>query len=206
MERHSFFLTFDGGPNPPGTDNVLRTLDRHAVTATFFLEGWRLEDGAGCAQRIVDAGHEIGNHSYSHSNLDELPPEECLNEVRDAAAIIHATIGVYTRLFRPPWGRLDQATTDAILDAGHDIALWNCSVRDWEGPDADAVATRLLASAHDEGIVALHDRVTWNPAVLDRVIPVMRDSGYEFRPMSEAPDSPAMVRAGTSTDQTAETG
>ncbi len=182
-------------PLPPGTDDVLTALARHDVTATFFMEGWRLEGEAECARRVVDAGHLIGNHSYSHSNFDELTPDVALDEVRQADEIITAATGVASALFRPPWGRLDPEVTAAVLDAGYDIVLWNCSIRDWEGPDAGAVASRILDTARDGAIVALHDRVTWNPDVLDRVIPHLRGQGYDFRPVSEAPENETVMRA-----------
>ena len=101
-----FHLTFDGGPNPPGTDRLLDQLDRHGATATFFLEGHRLETDAECARRIVHAGHEIGNHSYSHSGMDRLDRRAVVLEVTRARAIIERETGVTTTQFRPPWGRL----------------------------------------------------------------------------------------------------
>ena len=195
MPDSRFFLTFDGGPNPPGSDAVLAALDRHEITATFFLEGWRLEDEADCAQRIVDAGHEIGNHSFSHSNFDELTPELALHEIVQADEMIRSNLGISSRVFRPPWGRLTPDVSGAILDAGFDIILWSVSVRDWEGPDAEGVAGRLLGGAHDGGIVALHDRVEWNPDVLDRIVPALRADGYDFFPISEAPAGDSVLRA-----------
>jgi len=195
MADRQFFLTFDGAPNPPGTDAVLAALERHGITATFFMEGWRLETEADCARRVVDAGHVIGNHSYSHSNFDELTPEVALQEVTQADDLIRSAVGVASCFFRPPWGRLAPDVTDAVLGAGFDIILWSVSVRDWEGPDAAGVSDRLLSGAHPGGIVALHDRVEWNPDVLDIVVPAMRADGYDFVPISEAPPGEFVLRA-----------
>jgi len=193
-DHPSFFLTFDGAPNPPGTDAVLSSLDRHGVRATFFLEGHRLVDEADCARRIVAAGHELGNHSYSHPNLDELGLDEVVEEIRRTREIIHRETGVLTDQFRPPWGRLAPEMSDAILAGGHDVVLWNRSVRDWEGPDAASIAGRLLDGLGDGAIVVLHDRIAENPDVLDLVIPRIQAAGYIFRPTSEAPPSEAVVR------------
>lgn len=197
IEDPSFYLTFDGAPNPPGTDAVLRALERHGVRATFFLEGHRLVGEADCARRIVGAGHEIGNHSYSHANLDELGVDEVIDEVLRAREIIHRETGVLTDQFRPPWGRLGPGTTDAILATGHDVVLWNQSVRDWEGPDASAIAKRLLDGLGDGAIVVLHDRVEHNPEVLDLVIPPIKAAGYTFRFTSEAASGEAIHRSST---------
>jgi len=197
-EGHSsFYLTFDGGPNPPGTDAVLERLDRHGVLATFFLEGHRLVDQADCARRIIEAGHEIGNHSYSHADLDGRAVDEVVDEICRARDIIHRETGVITDQFRPPWGRLGAESTDAILATGHDVVLWNRSVRDWEGPDAAAIAQRMLDGLGDGAIVVLHDRIVENPDVLDTVIPEIRNAGYEFRFTSGAPESDAIARRPT---------
>ncbi|MFV2039521.1 MAG: polysaccharide deacetylase family protein [Acidimicrobiales bacterium] len=193
-DHPSFYLTFDGAPNPPGTDAVLGALNRHGIRATFFLEGHRLVDGADCARRIVDAGHEIGNHSYSHPRLDELSVDEALVEILRAREIILRATGVLTDQFRPPWGRLRPAMTQAILASGHDLVLWNRSVRDWEGPDAAAIAERVLAGLSDGTIVVLHDRIPENPDVLDLVVPRILDAGYTFALTSDAPASQAIVR------------
>jgi peptidoglycan/xylan/chitin deacetylase (PgdA/CDA1 family) len=190
----TFFLTFDGAPHPPFTDTLLRSLDQHRVRATFFLEGHRLVDAAECARRIVAAGHEIGNHSFSHPNLDELGDDEVVGEVLRAREIIERETGVVTDQFRPPWGRLRPETTEAIFATGHDIVLWNTSVRDWEGPDASAIAARILDGLGDGTIVALHDRVGHNPDVLDLIVPRIRAEGCRFGVASEAPPGDAVVR------------
>lgn len=190
----TFFLTFDGAPRPPCTDVLLGSLDRHEVRATFFLEGHRLVDEADCARRIVTAGHEIANHSYSHPNLDELDIADAVEEVLRAGEIIERETGVVTDQFRPPWGRLRPEMTEAIHATGHDVVLWNKSVRDWEGPDASAIAARILDGLEDGAIVALHDRVGHNPEVLDLIIPRIRDSGYAFGVASEAPAGDAVSR------------
>ncbi len=194
MDRSSFYLTFDGAPNPPGTDALLDSLDRHAVRATFFLEGHRLVEEADCARRILEAGHEIGNHSYTHPNLDDIGIDDVLDEVRRAQEIIHEKTGVVTTQFRPPWGRPQQDVTDAILATDHDVVLWNRSVRDWEGPDAKAIAQRLLDGLGDGAIVVLHDRILENSEVLDLVVPRIRDAGYSFKLTSSAPPSDTVLR------------
>ena len=190
----SFYLTFDGAPNPPGTDALLSSLENHGVRATFFLEGHRLVDQAECARHILEAGHEIGNHSFSHPDLDDLGIDEVLDEVRRAQDVIHRETGVVTTQFRPPWGRPRPEVTDAILATGHDVVLWNRSVRDWEGPDAAAIAHRVLDGLGDGAIVVLHDRILDNAEVLDRVIPQIREAGYRFELTSAAPASDTVLR------------
>ena len=72
-----------------------------------------------------------------------------------------------------------------MLERGYTIVLWSYSIRDWEGPDAESIAQRLLSQARGEAIVVFHDRVTWNPDVLEIVIPALREQGYTFAKISE---------------------
>ncbi len=193
----SFHLTFDGAPHSPHTERILDVLDDHGVTATFFLEGHRLVGQASqtnCAQMIVDAGHEIANHSYSHPMMDEMNPEAVVEEVCRAREIIEQETGVRTRQFRPPWGRLTEDAVAAVHATDHDVVLWNLSIRDWEGPDAASVANRILGGLTDGCIIALHDRVEFNPQVLRIVIPRIEAAGYTFRPISAAEEGPAVLR------------
>lgn len=185
MTEKRFYLTFDGAPNPPGTDNILQVLARHDAPAAFFMEGRRLETQAGCARRVRDAGHDVGNHTYNHPTFDTISLEECLEEVTRTDDILEAELGQRPTLLRPPFGTLTAETEQALLNRGYTIVLWSYSIRDWEGPDAGAIAQRLLQQARDQAIVVFHDRVPWNPAALDIVIPALRDQGYTFGKISE---------------------
>lgn len=189
MAERSFFLTFDGAPNPPGTDAVLDALDRHRVRATFFMEGRRLESEAECARRVLKAGHDVGNHSYNHPEFDSLSIDSCLEEVRKTDAIVYQELGIKLRLFRPPAGKLTQEVEEVFLGLGYTIVLWSYSIRDWEGPDARSVAERVLSQIRDNAIVVFHDRIPWVADTLDIIIPEIRKSGYRLKRISEFGDS-----------------
>ncbi len=185
MVKKNFFLSFDGAPNPPSTDNLLEALKRHDVLATFFMEGKRLEVEAACARRVLAAGHDIGNHAYTHPEFDKIPIQECIREVKMTQEIIHKELGFYPTMLRPPGGSLTDEVERTFLRMGFDIILWSYSVRDWEGPDAQAVSRRILSQAIPGGIIACHDRVEWLTETLDLVIPALRQDGYIFRRLSE---------------------
>jgi peptidoglycan/xylan/chitin deacetylase (PgdA/CDA1 family) len=182
----SFYLSFDGSPNPPATDNLLNTLDIYGIKATFFMEGRRLEKEAECARRVHVAGHDIGNHSFNHPEFDKIPIEECINEVNLTQEIIYRELGFYPTLLRPPAGLLTKIVEDTFLNQGFDIVLWSYSVRDWEGPDAKSVVDRILSQAFPAAIIALHDRTEWLIEILDIIIPALHDQGYQFRRITEA--------------------
>jgi len=136
----AFYLTFDGAPNPPGTDRILDILAKYDVKATFFMEGKRLENNAECARRVLQAGHDIGNHSYNHPNFDSIPLELCLEEVYKTEKILAEKLDLKTKLIRPPAGKLNKGVEKALINLGYTIVLWSYSVRDWEGPDAESIA------------------------------------------------------------------
>jgi len=186
VSEKSYYLSFDGSPNPPATDRLLETLERHSVHATFFMEGRRLENEAECARRVLAAGHDVGNHSYNHPEFDSIPIEECIREVEMTQQIMHRELGFYPYLLRPPAGKLTQEVEQTFLAKGFDIILWSYGVWDWEGPDAEAVSGRILSQAVSGAIIACHDKVEWLPATLDIVIPRLRREGYVFRRISES--------------------
>jgi peptidoglycan/xylan/chitin deacetylase (PgdA/CDA1 family) len=185
MNNKSFYLSFDGSPNPPATDRLLSALDFYQVPATFFMEGKRLENEADCARRVQAAGHDIGNHSYHHPEFDKIPIDECIREVALTQAIIEKELGFLPTLLRPPAGLLTKDVETAFLARGFDIVLWSYSVRDWEGPDAKSVVGRILTQAIPGAIIALHDRTEWLIDILDIIIPVLSSEGYEFRKISQ---------------------
>lgn len=180
-----FFLSFDGSPNPPATDNLLRYLAQYNIQATFFMEGWRLEKEADCARRVQAAGHDIGNHSYNHPEFDKIPIQECIQEVELTQAIIHQELGFYPKLLRPPAGILTKEVEETFLSRGFDIILWSYSVRDWEGPDAESVAQRILRQAKPGAIIALHDKTEWLIDILEIIIPELFQEGYHFKKISQ---------------------
>ncbi|HSM56299.1 MAG TPA: polysaccharide deacetylase family protein [Candidatus Sulfomarinibacteraceae bacterium] len=194
MCEKRFYLTFDGAPNPPGTDKILQVLAHHAVPAAFFMEGRRLETEAECARRVRDAGHDVGNHTYNHPTFDAISLAECLEEVTRTDDILEAELGRRPTLLRPPFGILTPATQQVLLERGYTIVLWSVSIRDWEGPDAGAIAQRLLQQVRDGAIVVFHDHVPWNPDALDIVIPALRDQGYTFGRISEIARGSGIIR------------
>jgi len=139
MEK-TFYLSFDGSPNPPASEGLLKKLEECNLPATFFMEGFRLEKDADCARCIQAASYDIGNHSYTHPEFDTISLEDCIWEVEMTQAIIHKELGFYPVIIQPPMGILTSEVEKTLLDMGFDIVLWSNSVRDWEGNDAASVA------------------------------------------------------------------
>lgn len=121
-------LTFDDGPDAELTPQVLDALDRARVRATFMVVGERVAAAPDLVRRAVDAGHEIGNHTWSHRNLASLAPEDVRAELGRTADLLARVVPDATvRFFRPPRGVLTGAAAQAAGELGYDVLLWSCT-------------------------------------------------------------------------------
>jgi peptidoglycan/xylan/chitin deacetylase (PgdA/CDA1 family) len=158
-------LTFDDGPHPASTPQVLQLLERYNAKATFFLVGAAARRSQELVRQIAEAGHAIGNHSWDHTSFDTIGGVRRRRQMQACQRII-APYGL--RLFRPPYGH---QTVGSHLDAallGFKVIAWSLSVADWSDPDAERMARRLIASVRPGSIVLLHDaifRVETNPEI-----------------------------------------
>ena len=187
-------ITFDDGPNPTVTPRVLELLDRHNVTATFFLIGQRVRAFPGLAREIVERGHAIGNHTETHPSLTFLSSSRIADELdRCDEAIVTAT-GKSPRWMRPPFG-YRSPLLDGIVRrrGGAGVAMWNVAARDWRTQSPDPVIQRLRR-ARGGDIVLLHDgdhRVLEGKrghvlAALEYWLPRWRDAGIQFVNLDES--------------------
>jgi peptidoglycan/xylan/chitin deacetylase (PgdA/CDA1 family) len=171
-------LTFDDGPDPTWTPAVLKHLSDRGVHATFFVLGKRVEAYPDLFRQIVDAGHEVGNHGYNHKVFDG--PAQA--EMGDPSL---KAMGVRTRLFRPPGGKVGFMDLVRLALAGYSTVLWSFDARDslreegkWKGPDPDYDAIT------DGDIILMHDDNAACARDLPRVLAVMETKGLTAVPVS----------------------
>jgi peptidoglycan-N-acetylglucosamine deacetylase len=150
-------LTFDDGPNPAVTPQLLDLLDKYDARATFFLIGRHVRACPALAAEIALRGHTIGNHTDTHPNLVWLSPAQVLNELgRCDAAILSAT-GQSAGIMRPPFGFRGPQVHAAARQAGlAPPILWSRSARDWNEQPADRLIQRLQRVRSGD-IVLMHD-------------------------------------------------
>ncbi|NMO53725.1 polysaccharide deacetylase family protein [Actinoplanes sp. TBRC 11911] len=193
-DRHHVALTFDDGPHPEATPEVLRLLDIAGVRATFFLLGRMAEEHPGVARAIVDAGHEIGLHGYEHRLLLKRRVAATLGDLARGCASITAITGQTPRWWRPPYG---VASTAALLGArrlGLTPVLWTCWGRDWT-PSAtpESVFRTVRRGLRGGGTILLHDSdhaatpLSWENAVgaLPAILTYCQARGFEVGPLAE---------------------
>jgi peptidoglycan-N-acetylglucosamine deacetylase len=153
-------LTYDDGPNDPDTLLLLEVLARHGVPATFFLIGKYIAKRPAIVRKIAEAGHAIGNHTYSHPNLLFCSEAEVRRELDDwAKAIEEAGVplnGPYC-LFRPPFGMRRPATLRIARELGYCPVSWTVTCFDWKETTADRVEGHAVRQIRGGDVILLHD-------------------------------------------------
>jgi peptidoglycan/xylan/chitin deacetylase (PgdA/CDA1 family)/GT2 family glycosyltransferase len=189
----SVALTFEDGPGEQ-TDTILKILQKHNAHATFFLTGKNAEGYPEIVRAIDQAGHEIGNHTYSHSlepTIDNSSRQ--IYEIKVTDRIIEKITGKRTFLFRPPRGWKNPWSLQACNEIGMSVVLWSIDSKDWQNASPESMLHEILDDLKPGSIILLHDRlsnkrdqrvdntVTMLPALLDS----LDAHGYQFVTISE---------------------
>ena len=187
-EEKVIALTFDDGPHPRYTDEILDLLARYGAKATFFVIGKNVELYGAASERAAREGHEIGNHTYSHPGLSEISPRELEREILKNEAIIEEAIGKAPDCFRPPEGYCDREVRRAAAATGCALILWSIDTRDWSGIGSDAIVEKVMREAAPGAIILFHDYIAKDsptPAALKKILPRLSAAGYRFVTVSE---------------------
>src|SRR6266571_3316866 len=162
--EHQVAITFDDGPSPQWTPKILDILKAANVKAAFFVVGANAERYPGLVRRIVDEGHEIGNHTYYHPNLALCWPEHIRLELNATQLLLETITGRATTLFRPPYAadtqpaQLSELTPLQIAqDLNYLVVLENIDPQDWAKPGAEIILQRVKQQRRDGSIILLHD-------------------------------------------------
>jgi peptidoglycan/xylan/chitin deacetylase (PgdA/CDA1 family) len=186
-------LTFDDGPNPVATPRILAALKAKGVRATFFLLGRHVEQWPDLARAVVDAGHQVGNHGYSHARLYRRGPGFTRNDLTKGTDAIERATGVRPRLFRAPHGFRAPWVTPIARSLGQRTIGWTLGVWDTDRPGSEEIARRAVAGARPGTILLLHDGDGYDPkgdraqtaAAVSLIVDGLRGRGYKFDTLPE---------------------
>lgn len=185
-------LTFDDGPHAASTPQILGLLQRFNVSATFFLVGKHLEKHHEIARKMVSAGHEIGNHTYSHSLLYASTKKRIRDEIGRTDTLLRNIEGVEPKFFRPPAGFFTKQVLDIAERLGYKTVVGDVYPRDPHLPGKEKIVDRVLQRTGAGSIIILHDggnsrRVDRSQTLeaLSEIIPSLRNKGFEFLTLSE---------------------
>ena len=181
-------LTFDDGPHPRYTPEILSILSAYGVRATFFVIGQNVEFYPALISQIQAGGHEIGNHTYHHRRLLRKTERYICDEILCTERAVFELSDYRTKLFRPPEGMFSDAVINAAKALDYRVILWTIDTRDWDCETPEAIAENILSNVKSGDIILMHDfigRESPTPEALRIVIPALLDAGYRFVGVSE---------------------
>ena len=181
-------LTYDDGPNDPHTLRLLEVLAKHNVHATFFLIGRYVQQQQQIARAIVQAGHVVGNHTFTHPLLIFKSEAEIRQELTQCRDALQDAIGQPSNLFRPPFGGRRPAVLRAARELGLEPVMWNVTGYDWNAPPAAAIERKVTKQIRGGDIILLHDGGhkqmgadrSQTVIATDHLITRYKAEGYEF--------------------------
>lgn len=175
-------LTFDDGPWPNTTGQVLDFLQKNNIKATFFVVGRQVQRYPQLVKRIVSEGHAIANHTWSHQ-YHRYNPGGAANEIDKTAELIYKLTGIKTNLFRPPGGILNNGLAAYAQQQKYAVVMWSADSLDWRHNSSQALRDRILKEASAGGIVLMHDgggNRAKTVQALPLVIAELKKRGYTF--------------------------
>lgn len=178
-------LTFDDGPHEM-TLSVLELLEKYNAKATFFCIGKNIEAHPEILKKVVEEGHTIGNHSYSHAEFfDFYRKNKVIAEIEKTDALIETILGKKTTLFRPPYGVTNPSIRRALEVTKHKTIGWNIRSLDGVAKNEQFVFNRIIKRIAPGGIVLLHDTSIQTVHVLEQLLPFLQNNNYTVVPLEE---------------------
>lgn len=187
-ESMKIAITFDDGPHPHLTQEILDILEQYHVKATFFMVGVNVVNYPDAARAVLQAGHEVGNHTYSHSDLKHMDELQMRDELGLCEDVLEELCEYRPHLFRPPEGVLNAYVEHCSANNDYSLILWSLDTRDWESKDTDKIVKRVLSQVCAGDIILMHDYIGHNsktPEALRVLLPKLLELGYEPVTVSE---------------------
>lgn len=176
-------LTFDDGPNPQYTPQILDLLYTEQTRATFFVVGEKVEQNKQIILEMYNSGHEIGNHTFSHQDLTKLSQKQLLQEIKQTEEEINKILPTYTLHYvRPPYGHYTEAIKKNMDQT---MILWTIDSHDWEMIDAETIAHNVIDNVKDQDIIVFHDNNEETIQALKIIIPKLKERGFQFVTLSQ---------------------
>ncbi len=181
-EHKVIALTFDDGPWPKSTAQVLDILKQNQIKATFFLIGQNVKNYPTLVKREIAEGHVIGNHTWHHW-YQFLNPQAAAYEIDHTADLIYQVTGIKTNLFRPPGGIMHNGVADYARNNKYAIVLWSSDSVDYSRPAVPKLINNVFRNAKPGGIILMHDgggNRSKTVQALPEIIANFRKQGYSF--------------------------
>ncbi len=176
-EEKKIAITFDDGPNAACTPTLLQGLKDRNVKATFFVTGKNVEKNPQIVQQMYGEGHLIGNHTYSHIQLNEDNRETFKEEIEKTSMAVQEITGEGTLYVRPPYGSWDK---EFEKELNMFPVLWDIDPKDWCSKDVGKIVETVCEGAEENAIILLHDQYETSVEAAFEIIDRLTKEGYEF--------------------------
>ena len=187
-DRMEIALSFDDGPHPRLTPAILKILEEYGIKATFFMVGENVGYYPAAAKAVVEAGHEIANHTFSHRKFGRMTEEEMRREILSCQDALSSVGENAPRFIRPPEGEMTATMRQVAGNLDFRIILWDVDTRDWAHTPPDEISRHILDTVQAGDIILMHDFIGHNsptPEALRLVIPELLARGYRFVTVGE---------------------
>ncbi len=182
QEAKKIALTFDDGPHPVYTKQMLEVLEEAQVPATFFLLGQNIEGHEELVKEIAEKGHLIGNHTFHHVQITGLAKEKAREEIEETSRLIEELTGKGTEYVRPPFGTWNEG-----LESNLDLipVMWTIDTLDWTTQNVDSIVEHVVKNAGENDIILMHDSYKSTVQATERIISLLKAEGFEFVTVDE---------------------
>ncbi len=177
-------ITFDGTWGADYTEQILTILKEHEIKTTFFFAGYWLEKYPELVKKISSHGHQIENHTYTHPHCNSLSRNQLIKELEDTSNLIEDLTGRRPQYFRPPFGEYNNNVIRNSREAGYQVVQWSIDSLDWKEPGESFIVQRILSSISSGDIILMHNNAPDTPGALKKIIPVLKEKGFEIVPLS----------------------
>lgn len=193
-KEKSICLTFDDGPHPEYTPQILDLLAEHKIKATFFILGCKIPNYEEIVKRIIREGHQVGNHGFSHCNLIFKKSEIILNEINRTDELLRQCGVEGEIVFRPPYGRMSLRAMLLLGKLNKKVIMWNIPTKDYKAENSGKIVAKIHRKIKSGGIIVLHDAGKKIESDADRmptidavsqIIAEILEMGYSFKTISE---------------------
>lgn len=184
-EEKKIAISFDCAWGVDYTDKLLDIMEKNDVRCTFFAVEFWVKKYPEYVNKIVNAGHEIGTHSRTHSYMSKQSESEIRDELTTSSAAIEKLTGKKVALFRPPYGDYDNLLIDTCFDMGIYPIQWDVDSLDWKNLSGTEIALRVINGAKNGSIILCHNNGLHTAEALPMIFSTLKNRGFEFVPIGE---------------------
>ena len=187
-EKKYIYLTFDLGYEGGYTEKILDDLKSNDVKACFFITAHYLNTHPELVKRMIEEGHDVGNHTVNHKSMPEITEAEIKKEVMDLHTAVYEKFGYEMKYIRPPMGEFSEKSITVTNSLGYKTVMWSFAYEDWnenKQPEESVAKKKIIDNVHNGEIMLLHGNSTTNTNILGDIIKEIKNMGYEFKSLDE---------------------